>query len=143
MKPATPEAVTVLLVDDDGARARLIQRVIEAGMPGGRLVLASDADEAWRFLFPEDPGSETAPEVILVQRHLARASPGDLISAVRDAPRLARKRVVLLSSFPDEGGAGRGSELEPDLQIDLPQDVSLAERSLDLLSHFRLSLGRT
>ena len=112
---AVPERLIILLVDDDGQDAFLIQQALESVHGEVRWLVFSGGEEAIAFLKGEgeyaDRRAWPLPNVILLDHWMPRVSGLDVLTWIRNDPRFSSIPVVLLSGGLAPGQLQAGESL--------------------------------
>jgi len=93
-----PEAVDILLVEDNPNDAELAQRALKKTNLGPRLVLARDGAEAIDYLFGDRP----KPKVIFLDLKLPKIDGIEVLRRLRGDDRVKSIPVVVLTSSQEE-----------------------------------------
>jgi two-component system, response regulator len=93
-----PEALDILLVEDNPNDAELAQRALKKTNLGPRLVLARDGAEALDYLFSDRP----KPKVIFLDLKLPKIDGVEVLRRLRADDRLKSIPVVVLTSSQEE-----------------------------------------
>jgi two-component system, response regulator len=93
-----PEAVDILLVEDNPNDAELAQRALKKTNLGPRLVLARDGAEAIEYLFSDRP----KPRVIFLDLKLPKIDGFEVLRRLRGDDRVKSIPVVVLTSSQEE-----------------------------------------
>jgi two-component system, response regulator len=93
-----PEALDILLVEDNPNDAELAQRALKKTNLGPRLVLARDGAEALDYLFSNRP----KPKVIFLDLKLPKIDGVEVLRRLRTDDRLKSIPVVVLTSSQEE-----------------------------------------
>jgi two-component system, response regulator len=93
-----PEALDILLVEDNPNDAELAQRALKKTNLGPRLVLARDGAEALDYLFSNRP----KPKVIFLDLKLPKIDGVEVLRRLRGDDRVKSIPVVVLTSSQEE-----------------------------------------
>jgi CheY-like chemotaxis protein len=100
-----PDAVDILVVDDDPAEVELIVRALEDLLPGESIGVARDGEEALDYLLARGPFRHRSalplPRFVLLDFKLPRVDGLDVLRAMRTGPRVSTVPVVMLTSSAD------------------------------------------
>jgi CheY-like chemotaxis protein len=107
---------TVLLVEDDPADARLVQRAFDKVNSGAKVLRLKDGDEAVAYLAGEPPFDNRTvhplPHVLLLDIKLPRRSGLEVLEWLRSRPApLCRMPVVMLTSSRHSVDVNRAYDL--------------------------------
>jgi two-component system response regulator len=92
---------TILLVEDNPDDIALTSRALKQNNIFNELLVASDGEEALRYLLPEDD-SGAAPVLILLDLNLPKLSGLDVLRRIRSEDRTRYVPVVVLTTSGEE-----------------------------------------
>jgi CheY-like chemotaxis protein len=100
-----PDAVDILVVDDDPAEVELLRRSLEEICARESIGVARDGEEALDYLLARGPfrhrGAQPLPRLVLLDFKLPRVDGLDVLRALRTSPRASTVPVVMLTSSAD------------------------------------------
>lgn len=95
----TPQAVRILLAEDNDADVFLIRRALEKQGLRCQLAVARNGEEALRLLqTAEDSPPMDAPQLILLDLNLPRVDGGEVLAHVRKTQAFSETPVIVLTS---------------------------------------------
>jgi len=101
-----PEAMEILLVEDNDYDAELTLRALKQNNSSNRIIRFSDGQEALDYLFQPEAINETKmrakPKLILLDLKLPGVSGLEVLQAVKSDPRTRLIPVVVLTSSTEE-----------------------------------------
>lgn len=130
---AEPRAKTILLVEDDPADARLVQRAFDKVGGGVQVIRLKDGDEAVAYLNGERPFDNRTlhplPMAVLLDIKLPRRSGLEVLQWLRSRPApLSRMPVVMLTSSRHNVDVNRAYDLGANSYLAKPDTAAgLAE----------------
>ena len=125
MDDTTPgQPVEILLVEDNPGDVRLAQEALREGEVHNNLHVASDGEEALRFLRRER-GYEQAvrPDLILLDLNLPKLDGREVLSEIKADPSLRRIPVVVLTTSDADSDIARSYDLHANCYITKPVDI--------------------
>jgi CheY-like chemotaxis protein len=120
---STPNAVTIVMIEDDEGHARLIERNIRRAGVNNEIMPFKDGTSALSFLLGEDgTGLKSAgrPILILLDLNLPDMQGVDILAQVKENPHLKRSPVVVLTTTDDEREIKRCYDLGCNVYITKP-----------------------
>jgi two-component system, chemotaxis family, response regulator Rcp1 len=121
---AAPRVCEILLVEDNPADARLTREALSESQMLNRLHHVKDGIEALQFLrreeaFPDAP----TPDVMLLDLNLPRKDGRQVLSEMKQDPRLRMIPVVILTTSEAESDIVKSYELHANCYITKPVDL--------------------
>lgn len=114
----------ILLVEDNPADARLTREALSEGRMLNRLHHVKDGIEALQFLRGEDAFADApTPDVILLDLNLPRKDGRQVLSEMKQDPRLRTIPVVVLTTSEAESDILRSYELHANCYITKPVEL--------------------
>lgn len=102
----TPQAPTILVIDDDPADQFLVQEAMKVANLNYNLRLVSDGDEALDYLFGRgryrDRFRAPRPDLILLDLNMPRLSGRQVARAIKGNPQLRKIPIVVLTTSGQE-----------------------------------------
>ena len=134
---ALTQAVTILMIEDDGGHARLIEKNIRRAGVSNEVIHLRDGTRAVEFLFGADghARAEHGPFLILLDLNLPDMSGVDILRRVKADERFRRAPVIVLTTTDDKAEIERCYDLGCNVYITKPliyQDFAEAIRQLGL-----------
>ena len=121
---STPRVCEVLLVEDNPADARLTQEALRESKMLNHLHHVKDGIEALQFLRREDPYHDApTPDVMLLDLNLPRKDGRQVLSEMKQDPKLCLIPVVVLTTSEAERDILRSYELHANCYITKPVDL--------------------
>ncbi len=101
-----PEAVDILLIEDNPSDVELILHVFQWCNLNDKIHVAWDGEEAYEFLFGEDPAGardpKTYPRLILLDLKLPKMTGHELLRRIKSDPATKSIPVVVLTSSRED-----------------------------------------
>ncbi|MBI5441318.1 MAG: response regulator [Deltaproteobacteria bacterium] len=139
----TPQAVEILLVEDNPGDARLAAGALRDGGLRIRLHHVVDGVEALAFLRREDPWVDAPrPALILLDLNLPRKNGLEVLAEVKADPVLRRIPVVVLTTSAAEEEVGRAYDLHANCYITKPLEIESFLRVMRTVEAFWLTVAR-
>ena len=118
----TPQALHILLVEDNPGDVRLTREALdESGRPY-RLSVASDGSGALEFLRGKGSGAQR-PDIVLLDWNLPRVDGKEVLREIKSDPKLCTIPVVVLTTSRAHADVIRAYELQANCFITKPVDV--------------------
>jgi len=115
--------IDVLLVEDDPGDVLLIREAFEHNKVHNSLHVASDGEQALRFLRREgEHGDAPRPDLILLDLNLPRKDGREVLAEVKDDPSLRKIPVVVLTTSEAEEDILRSYDLHANAYVTKPVD---------------------
>jgi CheY-like chemotaxis protein len=115
--------IEILLVEDNPGDVRLAQEGLKEGKLRNHLHVASDGDEAMRFLRKEGPFQEAPhPDLILLDLNLPRKDGREVLAEIKADDGLKRIPVVILTTSGAEEDIVRSYDLHANCYVTKPVD---------------------
>lgn len=103
MKQSNPEAVTILIVDNDEVDIRAVTRALRKRHIDNPIAVAGNGAEALAMLRGEPTARPVAwPYIVLLDLNMPRMSGIEFLKALRDDPALTGTEVFALSTSDDD-----------------------------------------
>jgi CheY-like chemotaxis protein len=130
-----PQAIEILLVEDNAADVRLTQEALKEGKVRNNLTVARDGEEALEILRRQGPHATAArPDLILLDLNLPRKDGREVLATLKADASLKHIPVVVLTTSSAEVDILKSYQLHANCYItkpvDLEQFVSVV-RSID------------
>ena len=122
-KPNT-EPIEILLVEDNPGDARLAVEALKESKVNNNLHHVADGVEAMRFLRRQDEyAGEPPPDLILLDLNLPRKDGREVLSEIKDDPRLRLVPVVVLTTSAAERDLVKSYGLHANAYVIKPIDL--------------------
>jgi two-component system response regulator len=142
-----PDAVDILVVDDDPAEVELLLRSLEDICPADRIGVARDGEEALDYLLARGSFRHRSllalPRLVLLDFKLARLDGLDVLRAVRTSPRASTVPVVMLTSSADPREVEQCYHWGANSCVQKPVVFGAFQSTLQSLGRYWLSVNRT
>ncbi|BEL06289.1 response regulator [Actinoplanes sichuanensis] len=92
----------ILLIDDSPDDVALTLRALNKNNITNAVDIASDGEEAIRYLFPADGQPDTLPALVLLDLNMPKVSGLEVLRHIRDDPRTRYLPVVVLTTSTEE-----------------------------------------
>ena len=113
--PIRPNALNVLLVEDDPDDIFLVREALEAGGFNGKIMMAIDGQEALEYMMGAGPFGDRAffpiPELVLLDLNLPKRNGFEVLQFLRKHPQLRRVPVVVLTTSASQVDVDMAYEL--------------------------------
>jgi two-component system, chemotaxis family, response regulator Rcp1 len=96
------KSVSILLVEDNPADARLVRKALEEHRVEGELMVLADGEKAIEFIRTVDAQSAECPALAIIDLNLPRKSGREVLEHIRLSARCRGMPVVVLSSSDAE-----------------------------------------
>lgn len=138
-----PEAVEILLVDDEPGDIRLTQRVLRQGGVPSRLHVAKNGEEALEFLRrgARDAHAPSA-DLVLLDLNLPTISGFEVLEGVRADPSLTATPVIVLTTSNAESDVLRAYEGHANAYMTKPVEFDRFVESIQALTDYWFSRCR-
>lgn len=138
-----PQAVEILLVEDNPGDVRLTQEVLKAGKLLTNLAVAKDGVEAMAILRRERPYEKAArPDLILLDFNLPRKDGREVLAEIRADPNLRRIPVVVLTTSAAERDVLQAYDLHANCYVTKPVDLDQFVNIVQSIEDFWLTIVR-
>jgi len=140
-EPATVRAaappLSILLVEDNPADARLVSEFLDSPATTGRLSAVSDGEAAMDFLRRAGRYSEAPrPDMVLLDLNLPVKNGLEVLAEIKGDPELKRIPVVILTGSARSEDIARAYELHANCYIIKPADIDDFARMAKSLDDF-------
>ncbi|MBN2377271.1 MAG: response regulator [Sedimentisphaerales bacterium] len=133
--------IEILLIEDDGASARLTERAIKHSKAGGRVSVVEDGSSALKYLKRVGRYKGVGrPSLILLDISLGEMTGWEVLSCIKDDPSLKEIPVVVLTASQDEYYVQHCYEMGADGLINKPMSTEKYEEMLETQEDFMLSI---
>jgi len=120
----TVRPIEILLVEDNPGDVRLTLEVLKEGKVLNNLSVVEDGVEALAFLHREGKYTEAPyPELILLDLNLPKKNGYEVLTEIKEDPRLKRIPVVILTVSKDEEDILRSYDHHANCYITKPADL--------------------
>ena len=124
MAEPAAKPLNILLVEDNPADVDMTRQALSMGAIPHQLHVAEDGEEALRFLLREPPhGESPAPDLVLLDLKLPKASGYGLLAAIRAHRRLRHLTVIILTSSNLRDDEERSHEYAADHFVTKPVGI--------------------
>jgi two-component system response regulator len=93
---------TILLVEDNPDDVTLTSRALTQNNISNEMIVATDGEEALRYLLPDDPDAVPLPVLVLLDINLPKISGLDVLRGIRSHERTRYVPVVVLTTSSEE-----------------------------------------
>jgi two-component system, response regulator len=93
---------TIMLVDDSPDDVALTMRAFKKNNITNKVVVASDGEEALRYLLPDDDSSNPTPDLVLLDINLPKINGLEVLRRLRQDERTRYLPVVVLTTSNEE-----------------------------------------
>ena len=116
-----PQAVNIVMIEDDEGHARLIEKNIRRAGISNNLRHFLDGSSGLDYLFnaPEGPG-QNGPALVLLDLNLPDMSGTDILAKIKQDPKLHKVPVVVLTTTDDKAEIQRCYDLGCNVYITKP-----------------------
>jgi two-component system, chemotaxis family, response regulator Rcp1 len=138
---ANPEAVEILLVEDNPGDVRLTREVLRQGKLRSRLSVASDGVEAMKYL--RHCGSfdrARRPDLVLLDLNLPRKDGREVLAEIKSDPGLRLIPVVILTTSAAQEDILESYSLQANCYITKPVDLEQFTRVVKNIQDFWLTI---
>lgn len=137
MRAQEQEMVRILLVEDNPDHALMVKRALSKGKLVNEIAWVKDGQEALDYLFHQgvytDGGSASTPGLILLDLKLPKLDGFEVLSRMKQTPRLKMIPVIILTTSAQEEEINRCYALGANSYITKPVQFSeFAEKIKDL-----------
>jgi CheY-like chemotaxis protein len=141
--PDDPNAINVLLVEDDEGDALIIREAFEYYKIRNRLTIVTDGDQAMQFLRQAGPyAGMPRPGLILLDVNLPRRSGLEVLAELKQDPDLLVIPVVMLTTSRAEEDILRSYALHANAFVTKPIDFEHFIDAIRQIDDFFLTLVR-
>jgi chemotaxis family two-component system response regulator Rcp1 len=135
------EAIEILLVEDNPSDVRLVREAFREGKLRNNLSVMGDGEKAWAFLQKErDFSNAPHPDLILLDLNLPKMDGRELLSQIKESPRLRRIPVVILTTSKSEEDISKSYDLHANCYITKPVDLDQFIQVIQSIEHFWLGI---
>jgi CheY-like chemotaxis protein len=135
--------VEILLVEDNPGDARLTQEALKEGKIGNNLHHVADGVEALSFLRRQGAWAQApVPDIVLLDLNLPRKDGREVLSEMKQDPRLRSIPVVVLTTSEAEQDIVRTYELHANCYITKPVDLEKFIEIIRAIEDFWLAVVR-
>ena len=134
-----PEAVDILLVEDNPNDAELTQRALKKSNVAARLAIARDGAEALEYLLSDRPG----PKVIFLDLKLPKIDGIEVLRRIRVDDRTRSIPVVVLTSSQEERDITACYKLGANSYVVKPVEFDKFYRAVGDLASYWLGLNKS
>jgi CheY-like chemotaxis protein len=134
---ARPEAIEILLVEDDAGDARRTMEALKDGRIRNRITHVEDGLEAMAYLRREGEYADAPrPDLILLDLHMPRMNGQEVLTEVKDDPELRRIPVVMMTASEQEKDIVAAYNLHVNSYVVKPVDVEQFISAVRSIEHF-------
>ena len=141
-----PDALEILLVEDNPNDLRLTQRALAKAQLGNRIEVARDGEEALNYLFAEGPFAgrrvRETPGLILLDLKLPKIDGIEVLRRIKTDPRTRCIPVVVLTSSKEQSDVVESYQLGVNSYIVKPVDFESFSSAVRELGMYWLLLNR-
>jgi two-component system response regulator len=141
-----PNAVEILLVEDNPQDLQLALRALKKSCLSNRIQVARDGAEALEFIFCEGPHIhrkiEDSPKVILLDLKLPKVDGLEVLQRIKGDPRTKAIPVVVLTSSKEQSDVVRSYDLGVNSYIVKPVDFDSFAKAVQDLGLYWLLLNQ-
>jgi len=139
--PEAGRPIDILMVEDNPHDVRLTQEAFKDAKVSNNLSVASNGDEALKFLRREGVFSGMPrPDLILLDLNLPGKSGREVLEEIKRDPDLKRIPVVVLTTSGDEKDILRAYELHVNAYIKKPVDLDQFIKIVEAVEDFWLTV---
>ena len=139
----SPQAIDILLVEDNPGDVRLTMEALKEGKVHNRLSVASDGVEALAFLRQQGRYSDAPrPDVILLDLNLPKKDGREVLAEIKTDESLCRIPVVILTTSKAEEDILRSYELHANCYVTKPVDLEQFMTVVKSIEDFWFSIVR-
>jgi CheY-like chemotaxis protein len=142
---------SILLVEDNLADVKIMQRALAQAATRAELVVVRDGQEAIEYLFrqgayaPSDgavsPAPWRCPDLVVLDLNLPRLSGTEVLEQIRQSPKLCLLPVVVLSTSRRPEDVQTAYAAGANSYIEKPQDFDRFVEVLRTIQHFWLEMA--
>ncbi len=140
-----PEDVEILFVEDSIDDAKLAMRELGKSNIANSILHVDDGQKAIDYIFGEGEfrGRDIShtPKLIILDLHLPKRDGFEVLTAIRNDPRVANIPVVLLTSSQEEEDISKSYDLGVNSYIIKPMDFSKFSKSIIEIGYYWLVLN--
>jgi two-component system, cell cycle sensor histidine kinase and response regulator CckA len=115
--------IHILVVEDSPPDLEITRAAIAASGLGGQVHVATDGEQALRFLYREPPYvTAPRPDLVLLDLHLPKLDGRSLLTLIKGDPKLRSTLVIVLTTGPFEGDIARTTLGQANGHIEKPVD---------------------
>ena len=138
---AAPQAVDILLIEDNPGDVRLTQEALREGKVHNRLLVAKDGVEAMAVLRQEGLHRDAPrPDLILLDLNLPKKDGREVLAEIKADERLKRIPVVILTSSSADEDVLKSYDLQASCYITKPVDLDQFITVVQSIETFWLSV---
>lgn len=143
MEPLMDAGRTVLLVEDDAARAGLLRHVMAGWVSPPRVQTVRTGKEALAYLRRDGAyAAAPRPHLVLLDLHLPGLDGRDVLRALKADPRLRRIPVVVMSASEEEDDVAACYDLHANGYVTKAFSLQEMDRDLRAIAGFWLETAR-
>ena len=140
------QSLPILLVEDDASDAFLLQRALSRAQIANPLMVANSGEEALEYLRGEggfaDRTKYPFPAMVLLDIKMPRLDGLELLSIIRNDPRLRRLVVIMLSSSGEQKDVDRAFELNANSYLVKPAQLDGMTQILETVKNYWLRMNQ-
>lgn len=130
------DPIGVLLVENDDSDARHVREAFDDLDVETSVHVATDGDEALRFLTDRGDEPPSTPDIVLLDLELPRMNGLELLEAIADEPRLARLPVLVLTRPETTADVHESYELAANATLRKPSDPGEYAEMVEAIADF-------
>jgi chemotaxis family two-component system response regulator Rcp1 len=139
--PEIGRPIDILMIEDNPYDVRLTMEAFKDAKVSNNLSVASDGEEALRFLRREgEHAGSPRPDLILLDLNLPKKSGREVLEEIKKDPDLKRIPVVVLTTSGNEQDILRAYELHVNAYITKPVDLDQFVKIVEAVEDFWLTV---
>jgi len=146
MNGISGEPLTVLLVEDDAAHARLVMRSLEDHRVANAIHHVSDGEAALNYLFRRgeyaDPEKSPRPHVILLDLRLPKVDGLEVLRQIKSSQQVRNVPTVILTTSDTETDVAKAYEYRANSYLVKPVDFAKFAQLVSDLGFYWLAYNR-
>jgi CheY-like chemotaxis protein len=140
---ARPEAIEILLVEDNPGDVRLTRETLKDLKIVNKVSVAEDGEKALAFLRGEGPYAEARrPDLILLDLNLPKVGGQEVLAVIKGDPKLRAIPVVILTTSKDEEDIVKSYQSYANCYITKPVELDAFVKMIRSIEDFWFSIVR-
>ncbi len=136
-------AAQILLVEDNPGDVLLLREFLKGSKMSYNLNVAEDGEEALLFLNQREKFHDSPrPDLIILDLNLPKVDGFEVLSFVKQHPKLKRIPIIILTSSHAEMDIARSYDLHANCYITKPSELSEFSEMVKTIEHFWLEIAR-